>query len=241
VNGVKKWITQGYSADYFTTAVRTGGPGLSGISLLLIERVEGVDTKKIKTSYSAAAGTSYITFENVKVPVQNLIGKENEGFKYIMSNFNHERWSVVCVTNTYARRITEECFKWAHQRKVFGKPLIEQPVIRQKLAHMISRVEAVESWLESITYQMQNSKDDQKLAGPIALLKQLCTQVTYDVSDNACQIFGGRAITRTGMGQLVERIQRSIKFGAILGGSEEIMADLAIRMAMRNFPKTAKL
>jgi alkylation response protein AidB-like acyl-CoA dehydrogenase/predicted heme/steroid binding protein len=243
VNGVKKWITQGQNSDYFTTAVRTGGPGISGISLLLIERGEGVETKKIKTSYSAAAGTTYIIFENAKVPVTNLIGKENEGFKCIMSNFNHERWFIVCSINTFSRRITEESFKWAHQRKVFGKPLIEQPVIRQKLAFMISRVEAVGNWLENLTYQMQHipPAEDIKIAGPIALLKQLCTRVAYEVSDNACQIFGGRSITRTGMGQMVERVQRSIKFGAILGGSEEIMSDLAIRMAMRAFPKTAKL
>jgi len=145
--------------------------------------------------------------------------------------------------NMFARRITEESFKWAHQRKVFGKPLIEQPVIRQKLAFMISRVEAIGNWLENLTYQMQHipPAEDFKIAGPIALLKQHSTICVYEVSDNACQVFGGRSITRTGMGQIVERIQRSVKFGAILGGSEEIMSDLAIRMTMKAFPKNAKL
>ena len=92
VNGVKKWITNGTFSEYFTTAVRTGGKGITGISVLLIPRGEGVETKSIKTSYSAAAGTAYVIFENVKVPVENLLGKENEGFKAIMYNFNHERW-----------------------------------------------------------------------------------------------------------------------------------------------------
>lgn len=91
VNGVKKWITGGQTCDYFTVAVRTGGPGMFGISMLLVERGEGVQTKKIKTSYSGAAGTTYIIFENVKVPVENLLGEENGGFKCIMANFNHER------------------------------------------------------------------------------------------------------------------------------------------------------
>lgn len=59
--------------------------------MLLIERSEGLETKPIKTSYAASAGTAYVTFENVKVPVENLIGKENEGFKIVLSNFNHER------------------------------------------------------------------------------------------------------------------------------------------------------
>jgi alkylation response protein AidB-like acyl-CoA dehydrogenase len=244
VNGVKKWITNGTFSDYFSTAVRTGGPGMGGISMLLIERGEGVETKPIKTSYSAAAGTALIIFENVKVPVENLLGKENEGFKVIMYNFNHERWGIVAFVVSGLRSVVEECFKWAHQREVFGKPLIEQPVTRLKLANMVARVESVQNWLENLTYQMcQMSYQEQavKLAGPIALCKFLCTRASMDVSDDACQIFGGRAITRTGMGRKIEAVQRTVKFGAILGGSEEIMADLGIRQAMRMMPKNAKL
>jgi len=211
---------------------------------LLIERGDGVETKKIKTSYSGAAGTTYITFENVHVPVENLIGEENGGFRCIMANFNHERWFVVAMINSSCRKINEECFKWGQQRKAFGKSLISQAPIRQKLAQMIAKVEAVQNWLDNITYQMNQMKyADQamKLAGPIALLKSLSSRTAYQISDDACQIFGGRAITRTGMGKLVEQFQRSIKFGAILGGSEEIMNDLGVRMAIRSFPKTAKL
>lgn len=120
--------------------------------MLLIERGEGVETKPIKTSYSAAAGTSYITFDNVKVPVENLLGEENKGMHVILSNFNHERWTMACTfpsafplaidlpTNIFqtggsirvSRVIVEECLKWANQRLVFGKRLIDQPVIRQK-------------------------------------------------------------------------------------------------------------
>lgn len=64
--------------------------------MLLIERQEGVETKPIKTSYSAAAGTAYVTFDNVKVPVENILGKENKGIQVILSNFNHERWAMCC-------------------------------------------------------------------------------------------------------------------------------------------------
>eukprot|EP00299_Pterocystis_sp_00344_P001476 c11314_g1_i1.p1 GENE.c11314_g1_i1~~c11314_g1_i1.p1 ORF type:complete len:524 (+),score=111.16 c11314_g1_i1:34-1572(+) len=244
VNGVKKWITNGTFCDYFVTAVRTGGEGLGGISLLLIERSEGVETEPIKTSYSPAAGTAYITFENVKVPVSNLLGKENQGFGCIMANFNHERW-VICVGGTRANRVVvEECFKWANQRKVFGKSLVEQPVIRNKLAKMVANVEACQNWLENITFQMKTmSYKDQSLylAGPIALLKYQTTRVTSLVMDDAAQIFGGRAISRTGMGQVIERLARAQKFSAILGGSEEIMADLGIRQSLRAYPQGVKL
>lgn len=246
VNGTKKWITNGHFSDYFVTAVRTGPAetGAKGISLLFIERSEGVKTEKIVTSYSPSAGTAFVTFDNVKVPVGNLLGKENGGFACIMANFNHERWTIIVGVIRGARLLVEECFKWTHQRVVFGRPLIAQPVIREKMAHMVAQVESVYSWAENITYQMTKmtyAEQTRYLAGPIALCKLQSTRVAYDVSDRACQIFGGRAITRTGMGQMVERFQRSVKYAAILGGSEEIMADLGIKQSMKYMPKNAKL
>uniref|UniRef100_A0A061RG14 Acyl-dehydrogenase n=1 Tax=Tetraselmis sp. GSL018 TaxID=582737 RepID=A0A061RG14_9CHLO len=240
VNGAKKWITNGTFCDYFVTACKSD----RGFHLLLIERGEGLTTKPIKTSYSPAAGTAYVLYEDVKVPVENLLGEEHQGFKCIMHNFNHERWFIVCGINSASRLVVEECMKWANQRRAFKRPLIDQPVIRNKLAHMVSKVEGVQNWLESITYQMNNmsfEQQQQALAGPIALLKLLCTRVSEYVMDEACQVFGGRAISRTGMGQIVERNMRSTKFGAILGGSEEIMADLGMRQALKYFPAKARL
>ncbi|KAI8992145.1 acyl-CoA dehydrogenase/oxidase [Mycotypha africana] len=240
VNGVKKWITGGCWADYFSVAVQTE----KGMSMLLIERSEGVETKPIKTSYSPSAGTAYVTFENVLVPVENLLGREDKGFLVVLSNFNHERWVMLTGASMAARLAVEECFKWANQRKVFGKRLIDQPVIRFKLAKMIAEVESVHSWVENITYQMTHmSYDEQseKLAGPIALCKYHITRVLHHVSDDACQIFGGRAITKSGMGRTIETLQRTYKFSAILGGSEEIMADLGVRQAMKYYPSGARL
>ena len=88
VNGEKKWITNGIWADYFTVAVRTGGEGMNGISVLLIERsFGGVETRRMDCQGVWSSGTTYVTFEDCKVPVENLIGKENQGFKVIMTNF----------------------------------------------------------------------------------------------------------------------------------------------------------
>jgi alkylation response protein AidB-like acyl-CoA dehydrogenase/predicted heme/steroid binding protein len=241
VNGVKKWITSGYFADYFTTAVRTGGKGVGGISMILIPKGEGVETKAIKTSYSASAGTCHVFFENVKVPVENVLGKENHGFKIIMSNFNHERWSMIVSAQRYSRLAVEECIKWANQREVFGQKLIKQPVIRQKLAHMVARLEAVQAWLEQITFQMcKDGYRNKKVASAISLCKMECTRVAHMIADESVQIFGGRGITRTGMGRVIENFQRTIKFSAILGGAEEILGDMAIRMETKNLPN-AKL
>jgi alkylation response protein AidB-like acyl-CoA dehydrogenase len=235
VTGVKKWITGGMVADYFTTLARTEK---HGPVMLLIARGDGstVSTKPIKTSYSAAAGTAYVEFVNAIVPSENVIGEIGQGFYQTMQNFNFERWGMVCAGNRHARMVVEECLKWALSRKVFGKKLIQQPVIRYKMAEMIAAVESVHSMLEDVTFQMTKmsaQEINKELAGPIALLKYKQTRVATLVADNACQIFGGRAVTSSGMGYVIEKFQKSFKFQAILGGSEEIMADFAMRQAMR--------
>jgi len=238
VNGEKKWITNGVFADYFTVAVRTGGAGMGGISLLLLERtMPGITTRQMLCSGVWPSGTTYITFEDVKVPVENLIGKENEGFKYIMYNFNHERFSTIVQANRLARVCIEEAFKYAHKRKTFNKRLIDHPVIRLKLAHMTRQVESTHAWLEHVTYQlntMTHAQASKILGGPLALLKAQATTTLEYCAREAAQIFGGLAYTRGGQGEKVERIYREVRAYAIPAGSEEIMLDLGIRQAMKN-------
>ncbi|KAF8292381.1 acyl-CoA dehydrogenase NM domain-like protein [Clavulina sp. PMI_390] len=240
INGTKKWITNGHFSDYFTVACKTK----KGLTVFLVERGPGVETKLVKTSYSTTAGTAFITFDNVKVPASNMIGEEDKGLIIVLSNFNHERWLMCCVSARSQRLATEECFKWAHQRKVFGKPLLEQAVIRQKLAAMIARTEAVQNWLENLTYQMCHMNYDQQseyLAGQIGFLKMYATRPAQDTAADAVQIFGGRGITTTGMGKFIEHYHRTITFDAVLGGAEDVLGDLGVRQAMRKIPKNVRL
>jgi alkylation response protein AidB-like acyl-CoA dehydrogenase len=159
-----------------------------GFTVILIERGEGIETKPIKTSYSATAGTAFITFDNVKVPVENTLGPEGGGIFVILSNFNHERWVMCCLSTRSQRKVVEECMmyviyevlthrylssllicRWITQRKAFGgKPLHQLPVIRSKMATMIARAESLQAWLENITYQMTHMNYNiqaDKLAG----------------------------------------------------------------------------
>lgn len=148
---------------------------------------------------------------------------------------------ITCGTNRYMRLVTEECMKWANQRSVFGKKLMEQPVIRQKLAKMISHCEANQAWIENITYQMCNmpyKQQSQHLAGPIGLMKMFATRSAHEIADEAVQIFGGRALTQSGMGRTIEMFHRTYKFDAILGGAEEILGDLGVMQAVKNMPKS---
>jgi len=240
ISGTKKWITNGTFADYFTVACKTE----TGYTVILVPRGDNLKTKLIKTTYSATAGTAYVTFDKVRVPISNTLGKVGNGMPVILSNFNHERWMIVCMSLGTQRIIVEECMKWAHQRVIFGKRLNAQPVVRAKLAQMLARIEAGQSWLETITHQMNNmSYDEQsdKLAGPIGLLKQFITRTGRETAEDAAAIFGGRSVTTTGMGRLIENYHRTSPYDAILGGSEEVLGDLGVRQAIKKMPSEAKL
>ncbi|RDA84972.1 hypothetical protein CP532_3891 [Ophiocordyceps camponoti-leonardi (nom. inval.)] len=236
VNGEKKWITNGIWCDYFTTAVRTGGPGMNGVSLLLIERGEGVTTRRMDCQGVWSSGTTYITFEDVKVPVENLLGKKNQGFRVIMTNFNHERMGIIIQCLRFSRCCFEESVKYANKRKTFGKKLIDHPVIRLKLAHMARQIEASYNWLENLVYQgdkMNETEAMLRLGGPIAGLKAQATVTFEFCAREASQIFGGLSYSRGGQGGMVERLYRDVRAYAIPGGSEEIMLDLSMRQSLR--------
>jgi len=241
VNGQKKFITAGIFSDYFLTAVRTGDKGAGGISFLLLEKdMPGVKTRRMKMTGVWASGTAFVTFEDVKVPIENLIGKENEGFKYIMHNFNHERWMIVAGAIKGARVCYEEAFKYANKRKTFGKLLIENDVIRAKLGNMVRQIESTHSWMEFLTYQvnkMSHLESNTKLGGHFALLKVQSTQTFEFCAREAVQILGGLGYTRGGQGGVIEKCYRDTKIMTIGGGSEEVLLDFGVRFAT----KTSKL
>jgi alkylation response protein AidB-like acyl-CoA dehydrogenase len=244
VNGEKKWITNGFYADYFVTAVRTG-QGNTGISVLLIERGPGVKTLKMDCMGMSATGTAFVTFEDVRVPVSNLLGKENQGFQIIMHNFNHERLQVIVSANRLSRVCYEESFLYASKRKTFGKRLIEQPIIRDKLAHMIRLIESTHAYTEQLVYQMAKMKPEEsarKLGGVFSLLKvQSTRQFEYCVRE-ASQIFGGLAYTKGGQGGKIERLFREARGFTVFAGSEEIMIDFGVRQALKQYDeKKSKL
>jgi len=238
INGSKKWITNGIWSDYFTTAVRTSGkPGdAAGVSIILIPRTEGVTTKRMKMGGQWAAGTTYVEFEEVKVPVENLIGNEGEGFKIIMTNFNHERLYICVGANAIARSVLGDAMAYAHKREVFGGKLIDQGVIRNKLGQMARYVESQQAWVESIVYQLEHlskADGDRLLGGTTALAKAHCGIVMELVCREAVQILGGIGYTRGGQGDRIERAYREVKAIAIPGGSEEVMLDLGVRQQIK--------
>lgn len=131
-----------------------------------------------------------------------------------MHNFNSERMGIVIQANRFARVCVEESLKYAHKRKTFGKRLIDHPVIRNKLAHMIRQVESTHAWMESLAYQSMKMPEEIqaiRLGGHIALCKAQSTQTFEFCAREAAQIFGGLAYSRGGQGEKVERLYREVR------------------------------
>jgi acyl-CoA dehydrogenase len=224
VNGEKTFITSGMRADFITTAVRTGGPGAGGVSLLLIEGdTPGLSRTALKKMGWWASDTATLHFDDCRVPAANLLGEEGGGFKIIMRNFNNERLTMAAGCTAAARVCIEEAIAYAKQRYTFGKPLAQHQVIRHKLVDMAQRVAASQAMLELLAWRLDRGENP---VAEICMLKNQATQTMAFCASEAVQIFGGAGFMR---GIKVERIYRDVKVNAIGGGSEEIMKELASR------------
>ncbi|KAF2153621.1 acyl-CoA dehydrogenase [Myriangium duriaei CBS 260.36] len=238
VNGAKKWITNGIWADYCTTAVRTGGSGHGGISLLVVPlKAPGVTTRRMENSGVHASGSTFITFEDVEVPLDHLIGTENDGFRLIMSNFNGERLSLATAALRLSRVCVQDAYDFACHRETFGKKLIDHGPIRSKFATFGLLIEPAHAFLEQLCYIIEQSRVTGKevnVGGMTALLKVMSTQCLETVCREAQQIMGGAGYCKTGRGARIEQISRDVRVHVVGGGSEEIMTDLAIRQEARD-------
>lgn len=191
-------------------AVRTGSPGASGLSLLVVPLLNhpGVTMRKIEVMGIVTSGTTFITLEDVRVPVENLIGEEGQGMRYIMTNFNHERLSICISTTTQARVALSTAFAYVLKREAFGAALITQPVVRNRLARAGAELESLWAWVEHFVYQMAHlSKDeaDVKLGGLTALCKAKAGMVLQTCAETAVILHGGNGYTRSGQGELAHR------------------------------------
>ncbi|MGJ5022978.1 acyl-CoA dehydrogenase family protein [Bradyrhizobium sp. SZCCHNRI1009] len=224
VSGEKTFITSGMRADYVTVAVRTGGPGPAGVSLLLVPGdTPGLTRTRLDKMGWWASDTATLHFDGCRVPVENLIGEEGQGFKLIMHNFNSERMGMAASCTAYARVCLDDAIAYARERHTFGKPLAQHQVIRHKLVDMAQRVAASQAMLEMLAWRLEQGDNP---VAEICMMKNQATQTMAYCASEAVQIFGGAGFMR---GVRVERIYREVKVNAIGGGTEEIMKDLASR------------
>jgi acyl-CoA dehydrogenase len=224
VNGGKTLISGAMKADFLLTAVRTGGPGMGGLSMLLIETDRpGVTRGPVPGLQWYNRNNGWLSFENVEVPVSNLIGIENRGFAGLASQFNIERFSGISATLAMARTCIAEAIAFARERQTFGKRLIDHQSMRHKIVEMIQRLKAAYAFLDILVWRF--SRGEAPVAD-LALLKVQATTTLEHCARESLQVLGGRAYTGDNR---VERIYREARIFVIGGGSEEILRDLAAK------------
>ncbi|MEO0323079.1 MAG: acyl-CoA dehydrogenase family protein [Myxococcota bacterium] len=222
VDGAKTFITSGTRCDFVVTAVRTGGEGHGGISLLIIERdTPGfyVSKKLAKTGWWAS-DTAELTFEGCRVPTENLIGLENAGFVAIMANFVSERLMLAAQCVAIAELAFRETRRYVRERQAFGRPLSGFQVTRHKLADMATRLAAARALTGEAVQRYLGGEERPSLA---AMAKNTATDMCSYVCDEAVQLHGGYGYMRE---MVVERLYRDARLYPIGGGTREIMNEI---------------
>lgn len=225
VNGAKTFITSGTRADYITSAVRTGGEGPGGVSLLVIEKgTPGFEVlSDLKKMGWRASDTAELAFVDCKVPAANLLGQENAGFIAIMMNFANERLFLAGQSIAIAELAYQESLSYAKERQAFGKSLIKFQVTRHKLADMRTRIAAARALTGEVVTRTLRGENNPAFA---AMAKNAATDMLREVVDEAVQIHGGMGYMRE---TTVERLYRDARLYSIGGGTREIMNEIISR------------
>jgi citronellyl-CoA dehydrogenase len=225
VSGAKTWITNGTRADFLTMAVRTGEPGHAGLSLLLFPTdVPGFSvSRKLEKIGNHSSDTALLFFDDCRVPARWLLGEENQGFYYVMQNFQGERLVAAVIAVAASRLMLEDAIRYGVEREAFGKPIARMQVWRHKLAEHLSRVEAAR-WL---TYRAADLfARGEPAVKEISMAKLVACDLAQDVAYDCMQLHGG-------MGYVLEsdvaRAWRDVRLLTIAGGTSEIMKELVSR------------
>lgn len=226
VNGAKTYITSGVRADYVVTAVRTGGPGAAGVSLLVVEKgTPGFEvTRKLDKMGWRSSDTAELAYTDALVPVANLVGAENTGFAQIAAAFVSERIGLAAQAYSSAQRCLDLTAQWCRDRETFGQPLIKRQAVQNTLAEMARRIDVARVYSRNVV--------ERQLAGETNLIAQVCfakntaVEAGEWVAHQAVQLFGGMGYMSESE---VERQYRDMRILGIGGGTTEILTSLAAK------------
>jgi len=226
VNGAKTFITSGTRADFVTTAVRTGGPGHAGVSLLVVEKgMPGFTVDRALTKMGwHCSDTAELSYVDVRVPVANLVGAEHSGFYQIAEQFVVERIGLATHAYGIAGRALDLTAQYCRDRETFGKPLIANQVVRHKLVEMRRQVEVARVYAREVA--RRHVAGENVIAEACLAKETACNTATY-VCDQAVQLHGGAGYMH---GTEVERHYRDARILPIGGGATEVLADLAAKL-----------
>ena len=226
VNGTKTFITSGVRADFVTVAVRTGGAGHGGISLLVVDKgAPGftVDRRLDKMGW-LCSDTAELGFAEVRVPAENLVGEEGSGFVQIMQQFQAERLGLAVQAYATAQRCVDLTLRWVRERETFGRPLASRQVVRHRLAEM-----ARQAWVARTATRaaMAAWHETGNAVLEVSMAKNTACLACDHVVDEAVQLHGGMGYLRDSE---VERHYRDSRILRIGGGTDEIMNEVIAKL-----------
>ena len=222
VNGAKTFITNGTRADFITLAVRTGGEGYGGISLLLFPTdTPGFSvTRKLEKLGNHASDTAELSFEDCRVPVRYLLGEENQGFIYVMMNFQGERLIAAVAAVAGSQQALDEAVKYGNDRQAFGRPIMRFQVWRHEFVDLLTELEAGR-WLTYRACDLFAQK--QECVKEISMAKLYCGELAVRIADRCLQFHGGYGYMEEFP---IARRWRDTRLLTIGGGTSEIMREL---------------
>jgi acyl-CoA dehydrogenase len=237
VSGAKTYITSAVRGDYVVAAVRTGGPGAAGVSLLVIEKgTPGFDvSRKLAKMGWRSSDTAELSFNDARVPVENLVGPENSGFLQIAQAFVPERVGLAVQAYSSAQRCLDITVRWCRDRETFGKPLIARQSVQNTLAEMARRIDVarvyarnvVERQLDGAAGSATSGIGDTDLIAAVCFAKNTAVEAGEWVANQAVQLFGGMGYMAESE---IERQYRDMRIIGIGGGTTEIMTSLAAKI-----------
>jgi acyl-CoA dehydrogenase len=223
VNGAKTFITNGVRADFLVCACRTAeGGGHHGISFLVLERdMPGYEvSRKLEKMGWHASDTGELSFTDVEVPAENLLGEENGGFYLVMANFAWERLLMAVGAVGAMQRLIDVAVSYSGEREAFGRPIGRFQSIRHKVAEMSTLMEAS----RALTYHaLRLFHEGQDCIREVTMAKLLTQRGLVQIADECLQIHGGYGYMRE---YGVERALRDARLGPIGGGTDEIMKEI---------------
>lgn len=227
INGSKCFITNGVFCDYMIVACKTAQTGSSGISMILVDgNSKGLSRNNLKKLGWKASDTAEIAFDNVEVPVENLLGEENKGFYYIMQRFELERLTLGLGAIASSEWAIAYTLQYMNERKAFGRTINKFQVLRHRIAQLSAELESVKTF----TYHVCKMHADKNYCVKEAsMVKYLATELSDKVAYQCLQMFGGYGYMEE---YKMARFFRDSRLGTIGGGSSEIMLEIISKMVI---------
>jgi acyl-CoA dehydrogenase len=230
VDGAKTFITNGYTANLLVVAVRTGGEGSRGVSLIVMEteNLPGFSVgRRLEKLGQHASDTAELSFQDVRVPADQLLGgKEGDGFIQLMSQLPYERMLLAVAAAAAIERAVELTVDYTQQRKAFGQALSDFQNTRFKLAECATVAHIVRTFVNDCTQRLLDGKLDDQAA---YMAKWWCSEQQCRVTDECLQLFGGYGYMTE---YPIARLYADARVQRIYGGANEIMKDLIARQLL---------